>query len=191
MFLKQIGAKMNNRDIYKIDNFLPTRYHSAMSDLVFSNYFPWFYLENSAFERRGDFDENHFSFSNSIYVDDVKSPHFDFFLPMIYQIPLELAEDIEVIRIRAGMQTKILGEVVVNDPHVDMESDHYTLLYYVNDSDGDTVFYKDSTASEVIMSNTPVANSAIIFDGNIYHASSHPTTVPARVAININYRKIN
>jgi hypothetical protein len=72
--------------------------------------------------------------------------------------------------------------------HVDADIPHLVCLYYVNDSDGDTVitaathpeFGQDEVnqiipAPQIIKSITPKKGRAVMFDGKFYHASTNPT----------------
>jgi hypothetical protein len=69
-------------------------------------------------------------------------------------------------------------------PHVDTDSPHYVLLYYVNDTDGDTVFF-DNYLNE-IKRISPKKGRVVFFDGSIYHAASNPTINP-RFVLNYNF----
>jgi hypothetical protein len=85
-----------------------------------------------------------------------------------------------------------------NVPHVDGLS-KISILYYVNDSDGDTFFFnkiqsKDSSYEpndklEIIKRVAPKKNTLVVFDASIYHASSNPTTHNERVVINMTFLK--
>lgn len=60
--------------------------------------------------------------------------------------------------------------------HVDLPkhpTPYYSMVYYVNDSDGPTVLYHDD-GSEMVRCE-PERGSIIIFDGNIQHHASKPT----------------
>jgi hypothetical protein len=70
-------------------------------------------------------------------------------------------------------------------PHQDLNHPHYVLLYYVSDSDGDTVFYDDDGVTE-IKRVSPKKGRVVFFDGSILHAASNPTTVP-RIVFNYNF----
>lgn len=59
------------------------------------------------------------------------------------------------------------------EPHVDMEKWHKVLLYYVNDSDGDTVFFNKKDG-KIIERVSPKKGRLVAFDGNIYHAAGIP-----------------
>jgi hypothetical protein len=77
-------------------------------------------------------------------------------------------------------------------------------LFYINDSDGDTIVYNeqyrplqglDQTewfeqkigTPTVDYTVTPRANQMCWFNGLTYHSSNSPTTVAQRYIINVNY----
>jgi hypothetical protein len=78
-----------------------------------------------------------------------------------------------------------------NGIHVDLDIPHLACVYYLNDTDGDTVIY-DQTYNNGVHPNTfkehkrvtPKAGNAVIFDGSRYHCSSQPTK-KLRCIINI------
>lgn len=81
-------------------------------------------------------------------------------------------------------------------PHIDSGDKHMVLLYYVNDSDGDTVLYKNKYEEQndndmiVDMRISPKAGRAILFDGGIYHSFYYPNFYDIRSVININIRNM-
>jgi hypothetical protein len=82
-----------------------------------------------------------------------------------------------------------------SEPHVDNRKSHLVFLYYVNDSDGDTVLYKNKYNKEqdndMIVDTiiSPKAGRAILFDGSIYHSFYYPNINDIRSTININIAK--
>ena len=59
------------------------------------------------------------------------------------------------------------------------------LIYFVNESDGDTFIFDGTPPSLTIKQRiTPEANSVLIFDGDVYHASSNPIKSDKRIVIN-------
>lgn len=58
-------------------------------------------------------------------------------------------------------------------PHVDTYEPHIVVLYYVLNSDGDTVFFNNN--KEIIKSVTPKKGSVVVFNGNTYHSNYLPT----------------
>ena len=67
-------------------------------------------------------------------------------------------------------------------PHNDFSKPHWVCLYYVNEADGDTIFY-DSNESE-IKRVSPKKGRIAFFDGSIKHSAGIPTT-NERIVINI------
>ena len=68
-------------------------------------------------------------------------------------------------------------------PHVDSPLDTFqSLLYYVNDSDGDTYFFdKDLNIVDTV---SPKKNRAIVFPSNMIHAGSNPIKSNLMMVIN-------
>ena len=60
-----------------------------------------------------------------------------------------------------------------------MDIPHYSAVYYVNDSDGNTVIGDMKVA--------PRANRVVVFDGNIPHNGHSPCEHNNRIIINSNY----
>lgn len=168
----------------KIENFLPNSFHQEIKNLVSSDSFPWFFHDNCTDENSNII--NNYGFSHLIFDSNrnFKSNYFDFFYPICYFI-----NDInKVIRIRVGMQTKVSETTNhINQMHHDFNNlkNDKIALYYVNDSDGDTVFFNNK--KEEFFRQKPKENLAILFNGDILHSSSHPKNNPYRIAININY----
>ena len=74
--------------------------------------------------------------------------------------------------------------------HTDLEDSngetipHWTCLYYVNDSDGDTIFF-DNDKNE-IKRVSPKKGRVIFFDGKIPHSGNY-LTQNERIGVNINF----
>lgn len=70
----------------------------------------------------------------------------------------------------------------LNEIHPDFSNpDLITILYYVNDSDGDTYFFE---GQEVVHIAPPVKGTAAMFRSNMLHAGSPPIKHEARSVIN-------
>ena len=78
-------------------------------------------------------------------------------------------------------------------PHIDSKDANdntYTLVYYVNDSDGDTFVFNEKYGDEftdltIAHRQTPKEGSALLFKSTNYHASSSPINIKSRIVINI------
>jgi len=68
-------------------------------------------------------------------------------------------------------------------PHVDGSYKHHVLLYYVNESDGETILYEDG---KVVAKVPPVRGRFLYFSGSDMHSASPPQSYDKRIAINYN-----
>ena len=99
----------------------------------------------------------------------------------------------ETLRIKANILNKTDKQNHIHPPHVDMTTPHMVLLYYVNDSDGDTVIFDQKYSSGYVPNLTvnrtisPKGGAAILFDGLKYHSSSSPKNTKERIVLNINF----
>ena len=120
-----------------------------------------------------------------------------------------------LLRIKANLQTQAPKEFkgYYNEPHTDLNKDHFqiypnslTAIYYVNDSDGDTVFFEeeggnshfyniDATIKKynnltIKKTIPPKENKMVIFPSHILHSGSHPVNHTLRSVINYNFQPI-
>lgn len=58
-------------------------------------------------------------------------------------------------------------------PHINQKTPHLVFLYYVNDSDGNTILYDDR--KNIKKEISPKRGRILLFDGKTYHSSSSPT----------------
>ena len=97
-------------------------------------------------------------------------------------------------RVQANLMPRFesMQEDQYNTPHVDMLIPHTVLLYYVNDSDGNTRLFSkkinedQSKNFDPMASIIPKSGRFLLFDGAYYHASSHPKLTEKRIVINYN-----
>lgn len=99
-------------------------------------------------------------------------------------------EEAIMLRCKANLQMSVVNDKKFNHPHLDLDQFHpekyYVLLYYVNDSDGDTfLFDKDFNITHSI---SPKKGRFLLFDGNVYHAGRHPLKNSTRIVINFDFK---
>jgi hypothetical protein len=114
--------------------------------------------------------------------------------PLLYQVQdafnLKIRE-IHRIKFNILLQRPDAPEESFNHPHRDVNIDAYSCIYYLNDSDGDTYFFNevyDTVQPETLTvhsTNTPKANTAVLFKSRQLHASSNPKVTKARYVINM------
>ena len=169
-----------------INNVINNSSFNLLQKKILSDNFPWYFLNSSAY---GNFENDiTYSFYHTILLNyEIKSDYFDF----VNSIALQLKDkfklkDYNIFRLRLGL-TVSYGKKIINKPHIDVNNrKHKVILFYINDSDGDTYFYKNN---KILTSITPEKNKAILFDGEMYHSSSKPEKNSRRIVLNINLEK--
>lgn len=102
----------------------------------------------------------------------------------------------ELIRIKANITTQHnMTEKQYCTPHADVDQRGYTsILYYANDSDGDTRLFDTLWNSprpenmRPIYKSSPKKGKAIIFDSDRFHSASLPIECKNRMVINFCFK---
>ena len=84
-----------------------------------------------------------------------------------------------------------------NIPHTDEpEIEWLTMVYYINDSDGDTFLFNEAvgdTDNGLTLHSrvSPLMGRAVIFDSRRFHAGSNPVDSQSRFVINVTFKLEN
>lgn len=87
---------------------------------------------------------------------------------------------------------KNLSKTSYNVPHVDAH-EGWSIVYFVNDSDGDTVIFNQKYTGQVQRHVTvrrriaPSKGRAVIFKSDIFHCSSNPIASHQRIVMNVTF----
>jgi len=187
-----------------IDNALDEPIFKSITDIVISDKgnFPWYLVKdiydiNKFPNGIQTYQLTHHLFSNikeynGGYSLEDKSPHTRFIHKLI--IPVLKKNKIygDIVKSKFNLlfpHPKIKNNLDHNVTHIDLGEPHYSILLYLNDSDGDTVFFKDKGNIE-LKRITPKSNRMIISNG-LYHTSTNPIKFNFRAVLNIVVRKNN
>lgn len=138
-------------------------------------------------------------FTHYVLLNGQSSPALQLIKPILYFVEKRLNWVISDIgRIKINSMTRNGPYFTSNNyniPHVDMPGPGLlSMVYYVNDSDGDTFLFNEFQNSNKVSSVslkqrvTPRKGRAVIFDSNRFHASSNPILTPARFVINFTFK---
>ena len=91
-------------------------------------------------------------------------------------------KNINVLQGRSFLQFPLnLKDKIADTPHTDMDKEHLVVLYYVCDSDVDTLIFNQREQSEdgftiytIKKRVTPKQGRVVLFDGSLYHTAEQP-----------------
>ena len=177
-------------EILVIDDFVTLEYQEKIKQelLGVNNNFPWFHTEDVT--DAGELTSQHrpalahqYVNLNDDDVSEIESIFHHLFTPLLSKACQHLKmPQTEVIQGRSFLQFPLrnIDTSVVDTPHIDLDEgeEHIVVLYYVIDSDGDTVIYNERTKSLTYTEKqrvTPKQGRVVIFEGGQYHTAEQPT----------------
>ena len=95
-------------------------------------------------------------------------------------------KNVDVLQGRSFLSTPTnIPKDDVDTPHVDMVAPHFVMLYYVCDSDGDTIIYNEKTKFDDCIPDpkmnytikkkvSPKQGRVVLFNGIHYHTAEQP-----------------
>ena len=193
-----------DKEIYVIDDFIDIQYQKDIKSILMGDYqyrdedFPWYYSEDVT--TAGDWDSQHRPALGHVYVgmdnednltgERLSEFHY-LFLPMLKDVCQKMKiKNINVLQGRSFLQFPLnLKHRTVDTPHVDLHRrKHFVALYYVCDSDGDTIIYNERMESKtytIKQKVTPKQGRMVLFDGSLMHTAEQPLN-NARCVVNYN-----
>ena len=188
---------IKDSEIIVIDNVIDPDYQEQIRSILLGevNYgdyeFPWYYTKDIT---KSDLpnSQKRPAFSH-LYVKSygqVVSEFHDIFLDLITVCchRLEMTE-VNVIQGNSFLQLPLTTKRgKVDTPHIDTNEKNFVMLYYVCDSDGDTIIYNEKVESEkytVKESVTPKQGRVVLFDGGLFHTAEQPVS-NTRCIVNYN-----
>jgi len=198
-------------DIIVIDNVIPVKAQEQLKDFFFSKKPNWIFFRDIALsetdiKRRGitKLTPGIGCYIKQDYPKFVDEP----LLNLVKPIPQRACETIggeclDIFNVRSFMHFPLHQSLrkEYDNPHIDVRYDHLVVLYYVNDTDGDTFIFDktfedyselpENAIINIIKKVSPKMGRVVVFNGNQYHSSSTPTKdVRCIINFNVNF-KIN
>lgn len=192
-----------------IENLIPKSWQEDL--LKITKTLPFSYSEATSYRQQGDpedflkqgwdmfIDENTIDTCQYVHVplyknDNHHGPSFLNFFPLIYMIEERLklkVIDIHRIKINCLNHVPNFTKNNYNLAHTDGIEDLLTVIYYLNDSDGDTFVFNEFHDPEKPVEKltlkgrvTPKMGNALVIPAKQFHASSNPINTPSRFVIN-------
>ena len=186
------------------DNFLPEDIYQKVKDHIGGPNQPWYFQNSITTEDTDNVPVDKFGFNFSLMhsVDEFSFSDPDVaktfkLLMEFYLKQKKVLKKARILRTRLDMTT-YNKESVLFEPHVDLDPPHLTTIFYVVDSDGNTVIYnekwhpldqKEPKPEELTIMEEiePVGNRLIAFDGYHMHTGHNPSKHSKRILINTNF----
>lgn len=179
-----------------VENFLDDVYADELESIFVSNNFPIYYTNDTVRydidgAYRSNLTKNEPQFIH-VFFNDLKI-NSDFFVlvrPLLLKINELIGLNYNLLncKLNLNVQSNDFGKENYYAPHVDFtQKDCITAIYYVIDSDGDTLFFDDNF--NITDRVNPKKNKLVIFDTAIIHAGQAPSTYKTRMLLNINFKK--
>ena len=191
------------------DDIIDKPLQEKIKSVITKNDFPWYFISDvtskgpETLGRPGFF---------HLFSENYKENSDFYWMPreIVSKVILKFELKItQIIQSRTFLQlplsSKFLKSDTVDNAHVDLSNPHLVVLYYVMDSDGDTIIYdkkwekgkenlnSQETAKLLIKKRvTPKQGRLVVFDGRYWHTAEQPK-YNKRCVINtdITYEGIN
>ena len=170
---------MQNLKVFK--NVINKQKQEELKTLMLENrIFPWYFIKDVSASKQSRSGMQHEFCS---IQKGINSKYFDNVLPIIHFIK---KHELRVLRVNSFLQFPNPSFKTYDTPHYDLPTrkNKYTVfLYYVLDSDGDTVFFDKN--KKIIKKVTPKQGTAVMFDGKYLH-TAYQSNKHMRCIINFN-----
>jgi len=165
-----------------------------LGDRQYKGYdFPWYLTHDVTKPAKADSQLRPAFFHGYVdYPSELSSVFHDVFIRLIQNSCAKIdRKNVDVLQGRSFCQLPISSDKIsVDTPHIDIKEDHFVMLYYVCDSDGDTIIYNEQIKSETYTLQqrvTPKQGRVVLFDGSYYHTAEQPLN-NIRCVVNYNLR---
>ena len=180
---------MKNK-ILVFDDIIDLEYQERIKSILLGDetfegyYFPWYFTQDVTKQKDKDSQKRSAFFHGYVRDNDDIIGIIDSVFHYLIVSLLENAcnkigkQSVNVIQGRSFLQLPINYKGEREDsPHIDTSDDHFVMLYYVCDSDGDTIIYNEQEKSDsytVQKRITPKQGRVVLFDGSYYHTAEQP-----------------
>lgn len=171
----------------KIKKLVPETYRQYLYNLATSPSFEWKWYDYSSY----DYTDKLSQLVHPLFLEGKPvSSHYESFKSLLYFFEDRTGIEIKnILKLKVNLkpQTNVYTEEEIDASiHKDMlEDDNYiSIVYYINDSDGDTVVY-DEDKKTIVDSMTPSSGGCIYFNSNQWHKATPPKETSKRLIVNI------
>tara|TARA_Y100000289_G_C3913871_1_gene146257 strand:+ start:464 stop:1150 length:687 start_codon:yes stop_codon:yes gene_type:complete len=216
---REIEFKGFTKDIEVIDNIIPSQLADNFESRIIDKNFPWYLIRDIQDYKLNDNQLTHRVVNDENTVNTLQLGHgvyncedvgaeinsgvyaetkaiCDYCCQKFQIRPQYLKQKLNLLG-----NNSLLTEGKYNTPHIDNQYfNSYSIIYYVNDSDGDTIIFNETSDEKtkkrpekltIKKRITPKKGRAVLFKGDYFHTSTNPTNYDKRVVLNVNCTDLN
>ena len=187
-------------DIYVFDDIIEKPYQELIKETLMGgdkppaaddpeDPFPWYYISDITDSDHESTFQGRFGFTHQYVTqeDGICCPFHNLFLGLIQNSCKKLKiKEIDVLNGRSFLQTPTnIPKEKADSPHVDLVVPHFVMLYYVCDSDGDSLIYNEKTKFAACYPDeemkftlkkkvSPKQGRVVLFNGIHWHTAQQP-----------------
>jgi len=173
-----------------IDNLIPKYYLKELQDYFLSKNCEWYYNDNltgdESFENLSSFGLTMRLHWNGNFIGSFPGT-------LVRALVFSAQEQVESVSETNQRIVRVRADMTLYNPlnhrhelHTDFPEEHMTAIFYVNNSDGNTLLY-NREGTELIQEVEPVENRLLIFDGLMQHTGHSPSKHKSRLLVNMNF----
>lgn len=194
--------------IIKINNFLPELLENDLEKVVTE--IPYYYAPNTSYSEDDPFFDHYIELiKNSCTIENGQFTHavldegqvvsnlHGLLYPVLYSAAEKAGIKINAItriKINLLLRDKTFTMNNYNFPHSDRGHGEKIFIYYLNDSDGDTIIFNEYDDYQTVPKKftiaeriTPKKGTGVFLECARFHASSNPAQTQHRYVINYNF----
>tara|TARA_Y100001937_G_scaffold121409_1_gene180135 strand:- start:464 stop:1162 length:699 start_codon:yes stop_codon:yes gene_type:complete len=193
---------MLDNKILVFDDLINIEYQQQIKDTLMGTRdfkkqsFPWYYTKDVTAasdthnQARPALAHRYVIYNHDEKKAKLSSEHHQLFVPLLKSACARIGvKDAKALQGRSFLQFPLnLKDTSIDSPHIDLFFRHMVVLYYVCDSDGDTVLYNQRYTGKEKLGNlhliqdqfterqsvSPKQGRTVIFDGTIFHTAQQP-----------------
>ena len=203
---------MLENKVYILDNLIPKNYQDFLENIINTQVPFWLKTSNSSGVPTSDYIK-FYNIQDKLYdgpqmihylinkIEDetlLPSVYYELISPIFHYVQsyFNFSFTFETLRSKINLKhlTSLKYKSHFNPPHIDITPpllNSWILIYYVNDSDGDTIIFNEKYNSleskenfSIQQSIFPQKGKILLFPSDIYHSANFPTSSNNRIIIN-------
>lgn len=187
-----------------VDDIISIEQQENIKNLLLGNNFPWYFIKDITKQNYESIE----TLKPALFHNFIKDSYItsDFYNDLIETLFLSACDRVKLtptnlLNCRSFLQFPLPEQTIENqhidDFHVDLTCNHKVILYYVKNSDGNTIITDDkitdsNNVKKIELENinyqtvVPKQGRLLYFDGKYFHSAEQPR-VDTRCVINFNF----